>query len=388
MKLEKLSLTKLTDYGDVGLISRDKKNNLNEKIKDQFISNQNDKNKELSNSKVLGNSLAALGGEIGRFPLSFSLGSLVSTLVFGTNPIIAAAVGLFFTLVDILPDLTYFEGLFAPIAKMLGVINKEGNIDEEKANKLMDHIGKISIGKMLGLVIGGILGYSVGKILDFFNIKLPYPDRLVNETKSFELKNLFKNLGKITYTSRKKITEDELREIMKNLKPGDIIINEIEDYTLINLVASLNTRKVMQWGHAMIYLGEGKVMEARMETNSVTENDFITSNEGYTHLIVIRPPEELTKKIVEEAMKFKDKVKYDYKYDLSTDDAMYCSEFVYKVLKNADPNIKIFVRKTLTGSSALYPDEIVEIPKNNLEWKVVFLTDENNLFYNILSKYR
>ncbi|MCS6955902.1 MAG: hypothetical protein NZM44_06070, partial [Candidatus Calescibacterium sp.] len=213
-------------------------------------------NQDILNDKVLGNLFGAIGGEIGRFPISFAIGAFLLAGLIGLGPLGSIISGLGLTALEIIPDLTYFGG--GIIAKLNKKTSDNQKLEEDKFDKIIKNIGKISMGKIVGATLGATLGYSIGKILNLFNVDLPYPKRLVEETRDFKLTKIIGNASNITHTSRKKITSDELKEIMKNLKPGDIIINEIEDYTFINLVATLKTGKVMQWGHAMIYLGDGK----------------------------------------------------------------------------------------------------------------------------------
>ncbi len=215
------------------------------------------------------------------------------------------------------------------------------------------HPGGISLG-----MAGGTVGSAVGKIAEQFD----YTPSAKNAeaAKDFSIGKLFGKLQNPKFTSNPKISLDQALELKTTLKPGDIIIGNNDD-TMAFEYAQKVGGATGNWTHACIVKDQNTVMETLIpsktdrsredgifQNNSTNERGFVTNTPEAMitrnhHLMIIRPNyknEEEVKKVIEEGEKFKD-AKYDVFFNLKSDDRLYCTEFVYKTLQKAAPDIKI-----------------------------------------------
>jgi len=86
------------------------------------------------------------------------------------------------------------------------------------------------MGRFAGGMAGAAAGIAASKVATLIPGFKP-SKALTEETKGFTFRTLFKKLLSPNYTSHKKITSEEAQKVMKDLKPGDLIItNNDEDY--------------------------------------------------------------------------------------------------------------------------------------------------------------
>lgn len=237
------------------------------------------------------------------------------------------------------------------------------------------HAGESALG-----MTGGAIGTATGKIAE--KLDMTPSDRMAEATKNFSLKSLFSKLQDPKYTSSKKITQQEAQEFVKMLKPGDIIIGNNDSNMNFEVVQKLIGASG-NWTHACIVKDENTVMEALVPDVTDRELEGINSYGadgkllptfgGYEenppedmmirnhHLMILRPKykdDESIKKVIEAGEALKD-IKYDTFFSMSSDDKMYCTEFVYKVLKKAAPEIELDASK-FAGISFVTADNFIE----------------------------
>ncbi len=256
--------------------------------------------------------------------------------------------------------------------------------------------GNIALG-----MAGGAIGTGIGKAAEKMDIAPSA--RMANATKNFSLKSLYSKLAAPHYTSSQKITYEEAAEIKKHLKPGDIIVGNND--TTMNFEI---TQKIIgasgDWTHACIVKDQNTVMEVLIP--EVTDRDIDSDkhrkisakddpDRGYIentpenmitrnhHLMILRPQykdDESIQNVIKVGESMKD-VKYDVFFNLSSDDRMYCTEFVYKVLQKAAPEIKIEPNKFM-GIKFITGDEL----KNSKNIDTVYNTGSDFLT-NFMHKY-
>lgn len=122
--------------------------------------------------------------------------------------------------------------------------------------------------------------------------------------------------------TKKRITYSDVKDSLSNLKLGDIILTRTNGEISSLLIPG-------QWKHAMIYIGNGLVVEAVFPKvkisfllDCVLKTDYVK---------VIRPRyfnDEDCKNFVDEALNYVG-TDYDLRFDLFDMSTMYCSEVVY-----------------------------------------------------------
>jgi len=168
----------------------------------------------------------------------------------------------------------------------------------------------------IGRFAGGIMGGAVGSVAGMVASKVPgYEpgETLAKETKGFTFKSLFKKLWHPDYTSHKNITPEEANKVIKDLKPGDLLItNHDGDYKFE--LAQKFLGKTGNWTHVGLVGDEehdGKqVLEVLVSANgpviTPTEEVFTRNH----HVMVLRPdykdPESL-KATLKEARDYLDR---------------------------------------------------------------------------------
>ena len=250
------------------------------------------------------------------------------------------------------------------------------------------HAGNVALG-----MTGGAIGTATGKIAE--KLDIAPSDKMAEATKNFSLKNLFSKLQDPKSSSFKKITPEEAKEFTKMLKPGDIIIGNNDD-TMNFEVAQKIIGASGSWTHACIVKDENTVMEVLIpDLTDRAEKSIIPTFGRYEenppeqmmtrnhHLMILRPQykdDESIQKVIETGQSFKD-VKYDTFFNMSSDDQMYCTEFVYKVLKKAVPDLELDASK-FAGISFVTADNFIE----SKDMDVVY-NSGSDFLTNYLNKY-
>lgn len=240
---------------------------------------------------------------------------------------------------------------------------------------------KTKIGRWIGGLVGGAVGSVLGTVASAAGYR-PSP-KMAEETRGFSFKSLFKKLLNPSYTSHKKISAEKARDVIKNLKPGDLIItNNDEDYRFE--LAQKLMGKSGNWTHIGIVDENKKVLEVLISTDGPTESDpekLFTENH---HVVILRPDYknlDSVKKTLAEARKYFGKSKYDFDFRLSTEDKLYCQEYVYKAMQRGAPEIKIKPSRFM-GIDFISADDFIESPDVKQTW-----TTGSNFWMNLLSKF-
>lgn len=309
---------------------------------------------------------------------------------------IGSAIGAVSGRITFLPSIAAIKGaviggaLFGPAGAIVGgVIGAGAGIYGEK---------KLRAGRVLGGMLGGAIGMGVGKVLDKMGIK---PSKeLADETKSFSFPSLFKKLQDPEFTSHKKITAKEAKEIVKSLKPGDLIIGNNDNGFTFEIVQKFIGASG-NWTHVAIQAEDNTVMEVMIPEltdrgdSKEGHGFFETLNRPYMenetsemiqrnhHLIILRPnykDRETVKKVIDTGKSYKN-VQYDMFFNLNSDDKHYCTEFAYKVLGKAAPEIKLKPSSFL-GYKFMGADDFIKSP----DVQVIYNTG-SNFWHNYLSKF-
>lgn len=257
--------------------------------------------------------------------------------------------------------------------------------------------GKVHPGRLLGGLVGGAAGMGIGKVLDKLGHK---PSQaLAEETKGFSYKSLFSKLLDPKITSHKKITAAEAEEVMKKLQPGDLLIGNNDNGFSFEITQKL-IGATGNWTHVAIQGEDDTVMEVMIPNlTDRSENrgeDFMSvMNRPYMenktkdmlvrnhHLIILRPnykDKETIKQVFAAGREYSN-VSYDMLFNLKSDDKHYCTEFAYKVLKKAAPEIDLKPSSFL-GYKYVGADNFIESP----DVQVVHDTG-SNFWHNYLSKF-
>ncbi len=164
----------------------------------------------------------------------------------------------------------------------------------------------------------------------------------------------------------KKLSSGELHSIMKDIRPGDIILYADRHFPVWQLAVKAVGNS--NYGHAGIYEGNGYVIEATTVYpygSCVMRTDINTFLNGYKSVCVIRPPygsDQLRNRSVDFAVSQLGKP-YDYKLNFNDDDTMYCTELVAKTIKMSGIVMPVSV---FCGCKFYIPDDFLKIEKVNI----------------------
>lgn len=248
-------------------------------------------------------------------------------------------------------------------------------------------------GRIAGGMAGGAVGYSAGIAADKKGVETGEVIR--EETKNFSLKSLLSKLKDPSYTKHEMISAQQAAEIVKTIQPGDLIIGNNDknmNFELFQKVIGASGN----WTHVCIVKDEHTVMETLVPALTDRALDAGEASErGYEenspesmimrnhHLTILRPryagPESI-EKVIETGQAKKD-VKYDMLFNMSSDDKMYCTEFVYKVLNEAAPELAL-KPSALMGIRYVTADDFI----NNPNMETVYNTG-SDFWMNYLGKF-
>ncbi|MBI3925864.1 MAG: hypothetical protein HY319_10015 [Armatimonadetes bacterium] len=212
---------------------------------------------------------------------------------------------------------------------------------------------KTLVGRQIGGRVGAVLGDAAGRVAHAFGA--PLRSDLVEETTGFSYGAMTTALGTTRYTNHPYVDPLEARDFADKLQPGDIVLTNDEACTEFSLlIAAVNGNA--DFNHALLYAGDGKVLESRTVTDGVAQGDLIEVLSHKHHAIAIRPHyrEEEARASVDAGRSLLGRG-YDFRFRFGND-ALYCSEFVYEALKQGAPSIEFQPRPLLTRSVILPGD--------------------------------
>jgi uncharacterized protein YycO len=242
--------------------------------------------------------------------------------------------------------------------------------------------GKTLIGREIGGRVGGVLGDAMGLFAKA--LKIPLRSDLVEETKNYSYSNMTDLLGTTKHTNHPHISEKEADDFMSKLKPGDMVLVNDEACTIFSLIIVAVDGKA-DFNHALLYEGDGKTIESRTVTGGVAEGNLKEVLGHKHHAVAIRPryePPEKQAADVVDAAKDKIGVKYDYKFKMG-DNAMYCSEVVYKAVKEGAPQID-FQKRPLITREVVLPGDLLRTSQADV---VAEVGKDSTLFNSYLAKF-
>ena len=171
---------------------------------------------------------------------------------------------------------------------------------------------KSRIGRFAGGITGGAIGSATGAVASAIPGYKP-SETLKEETKGFTFKSLFKKLWNPQHTSHKLITSEEAQKVIKDLKPGDLIITNHDGDYKFELVQKF-TGHTGNWTHVGIVGDEEHDNKNVLEVLVSADGPVITpAEEVFTrnhHVMILRPdyksPESL-KTTLKEARDYLDR---------------------------------------------------------------------------------
>lgn len=238
----------------------------------------------------------------------------------------------------------------------------------------------------LGALTGGITGGIFGSLTGIMAGAIPGfkpPADLLKETRGFSILTLPEKIFNPIYSSHKRITPEEAKEMASIVKPGDIIVTNCDDGYEMGLMQKI-MGKSGNWTHTAIATGEGTVVEMLADPEGVFENDIVYMLCRDQHAKIVRPryrDEESINRVIAEARDKIGKAKYNKAFDLKDENNFYCTSLVYKTLQKASPEVKVDTFKVL-GKDFVNADQFIDSPDTD----EVFST-KSDFWANLMSKF-
>ena len=201
-----------------------------------------------------------------------------------------------------------------------------------------------------GAAVGNVAGRLAGMV------GVPLRSDLVETASRFHIKTLNEYGANMSYTGHPGIPAAEGEAFIAKLQPGDIILTGDERSTPFATVTHLVTGR-SDFTHAILYQGEGKTIEAKME-NGVIEGNLETVLLGKQHAIAIRPDYEpgQADQVLAAGREQLGK-KYDFRFKQGND-SYYCSEAVYAAMQKGAPQVE-FQTRHLLGRQLVIPNDLL-----------------------------
>ncbi len=242
--------------------------------------------------------------------------------------------------------------------------------------------GKTLIGRKLLGRLGGKVGEMMGTVAKA--LKIPLRSDHIEETKNYSYDKMVSHLGTTKHTSHPTITGKRADDFISTLKPGDIVLANDEACTIFSLIIVAADGKA-DFNHALLYTGDGKTLEARTITHGVAEGDLKEVLSHKHHVVAVRPryePAEEQAKAVIDSARAMIGTPYDFKFSMA-DDSMYCSEMVYKAVKEGAPQVD-FKKRPLITREVILPGDLLRTDKADV---VAEVGKDNTLFNSFLAKF-
>ncbi len=266
--------------------------------------------------------------------------------------------------------------LLGPAGAVIGKI-AGGAVGAYAGTKLQ---GKTLIGRKLAGRLGGLVGDAFGCVAKA--LRLPLRSDHIEETRNYSYETMKTHLGTTTYTSHPRISGKDAEEFIGKLKPGDLVLTNDEACTIFSLLIVAADGKA-DFNHALLYEGDGKTLESRTVTHGVAEGNLKEVLQHKHHAVAVRPHyEQGQDEAVVNAGKGMIGTKYDYLFGMG-DDSMYCSEFVYKAVKDGAPQID-FKKRPLITKEVVLPGDLLRTSEADV---VAEVGKDNTLFNSFMAKF-
>jgi hypothetical protein len=217
-------------------------------------------------------------------------------------------------------------------------------------------------------------------------------EELIKETDSFSLLKLPKKLFNPTilkwgYTKHTRLSPETIKEVIKLLQPGDIVVTCSDSSAASMFVQTVQKlkRRISGWSHMGLVTNTGNIVHS-MPSFGGRMTPPETFMERSHHLMVLRPKykdADAVDRTINEAKQLAKSAKYyDFSFSLSIDKALYCSELVTKALQKGDPEIKIAPTTFLKFKKIILLDDVIESP----QMEKIYDTG-SNFWMNYLSRF-
>jgi hypothetical protein len=219
---------------------------------------------------------------------------------------------------------------------------------------------KTGIGRKIAGRIGGAMGEMLGVVAKA--LKIPLRSDHIEETKNYSHETMKSHLGTTKYTSHPHINKQDAEKFIAQLKPGDIVLTNDEACTIFTLLIVAAGGKG-DFNHAILHTGDGKTIESRTVTHGVAEGDLRDVLLHKHHAVAVRPRFEPASQADDTVKAGKSMIgtKYDFLFGMG-DDSMYCSEVVYKAVREGAPQID-FKKRPLITKEVILPGDLLRTNK-------------------------
>lgn len=220
-------------------------------------------------------------------------------------------------------------------------------------------------GRALLSKAGAAVGNVAGRLAGIVGI--PMRSDLVETASRFHIPTLNAHGAEMDYTGHACIQKADAQAFIAKLQPGDVILTGDERSTPFMTVTQLVTHR-SDFTHAILYQGEGKTIEAKME-NGVREGELESVLLGKQHAVAIRPDYQdgQAGKVIEAGRELLGK-KYDFKFKQGND-SYYCSEAVNAAVKKGAPDLS-FRERHFLGRAITIPNDMLYTDKGRVAAEV------------------
>lgn len=217
---------------------------------------------------------------------------------------------------------------------------------------------------LLGGIAACALGEGNGMELPFRPLKqmAAIAGAEIGAAASRPLQSLFPNAVKeyqltdAAYQHR--VGESEIREFEQNLQPGDVILTLSDDDPMFHTIVSAQ-RKPLDFTHAAMYAGNGKIIEANTDTGQVGYRDTDSVLGQKAHVVAVRPhyKDGEAEKVVQQAKGYIGRP-YDWFLSLG-DKRLGCVELPFHAIKNGAPDHQVPISNLWGLTSYIFPSDFV-----------------------------
>lgn len=156
-----------------------------------------------------------------------------------------------------------------------------------------------------------------------------------------------------------KYSDEDWQKFESSLKPGDIVLGYSEENLFFQLLTKACGKPLST--HAMIYEGDGKIIDAT--DPGVKRVDLAERRSNYGYWFAVRPDYDSKESIDKTLAKAESLIgkKYDW-YASLHNDRYGCSELPYVALKEGAPEVEVPVTRYFGVRDYVAPQDYLEVP--------------------------
>ncbi len=144
--------------------------------------------------------------------------------------------------------------------------------------------------------------------------------------------------------SHYRVKGDDIRNILNNLQPGDVLLRKYDHYLGSRLISGY-------WSHASIYVGDNYIIH--MLGEGITKEDILTFTRCDDVCILRCDDTNIVNSAISKALKyFESGIEYDYDFDSISTKKFYCTEFVDNIFNYP-------IRNKIGGKKVILPDDFL-----------------------------